>query len=111
MKTTLRKGENDRRRVLRLLGTSSLLATFYSQSLIALTDNTSATTSRKTTSNNVNASSLDISVFSKHLQFLNYEDMAEAAKEIGFVMFCPRMSKTTYQKRLKHVKSLALAIN
>ncbi len=84
MKTTLRKGENDRRRVLSLLGTSSLLATFYSQNLIALTDNTSATTSRKTTSNNVNASSLDISVFSKHLQFLNYEDMAEAAKEIGF---------------------------
>lgn len=27
---------------------------------------------------------LNISIFSKHLQFLNYKDMCEAAKEIGF---------------------------
>lgn len=31
-----------------------------------------------------NADSPKISIFSKHLQFLNYKDMADAAKEIGF---------------------------
>lgn len=29
-------------------------------------------------------SSLEIHIFSKHLQFLNYQDMCEAAKEMGF---------------------------
>lgn len=28
--------------------------------------------------------SLDVHIFSKHLQFLNYQEMAEAAKELGF---------------------------
>lgn len=32
----------------------------------------------------MNNTELDISIFSKHLQFLNYKNMAEAAKEIGF---------------------------
>jgi sugar phosphate isomerase/epimerase len=31
-----------------------------------------------------NADKLEVHVFSKHLQFLNYQDMADAAKEIGF---------------------------
>jgi sugar phosphate isomerase/epimerase len=33
---------------------------------------------------NPQASHLKVHVFSKHLQFLNYEDMADAAREIGF---------------------------
>lgn len=40
-----------------------------------------AETSRKLTKD---ASSLKVQVFSKHLQFLNYEDMADAAAEMGF---------------------------
>jgi hypothetical protein len=28
--------------------------------------------------------SLDIHIFSKHLQFLNYRDMADAARTLGF---------------------------
>ena len=32
----------------------------------------------------LNTQDLKIFIFSKHLQFLNYKDMAEAAKEIGF---------------------------
>jgi len=32
----------------------------------------------------INADVPKINIFSKHLQFLNYKDMAEAAKEIGF---------------------------
>ncbi|WP_439558601.1 sugar phosphate isomerase/epimerase family protein [Dyadobacter sp.] len=32
----------------------------------------------------VNADPIKVNIFSKHLQFLNYQDMSEAAKEMGF---------------------------
>jgi sugar phosphate isomerase/epimerase len=34
--------------------------------------------------NSFNAENIKVNIFSKHLQFLNYKDMAEAAKEMGF---------------------------
>ena len=34
--------------------------------------------------NNVPSDDLETHIFSKHLQFLNYQEMAKAAKEIGF---------------------------
>jgi sugar phosphate isomerase/epimerase len=36
------------------------------------------------TESNAAADNLKVNIFSKHLQFLNYQDMAEVAKELGF---------------------------
>ena len=50
-------------------------------SLIPLLNSESKSASLKS---NPQASQLKVHVFSKHLQFLNYDDMADAAREIGF---------------------------